>query len=126
MSAKHPTWFPLNCPPDTATDATGQVFRIVAGGHLTEKDFETHHEAGTAPNAPPCGRCGISVFNSFAKAAHRQRLTPRLGPAIAEGTLTPDAGKIRLTDSRSGHVEWWPYEGIKRASYFAEGKPCNT
>lgn len=126
MSARHPSWFPPNCPPPEAEDAAGRVFRIVSGRALSEADFQTHHEDGTAPTAPPCSRCGISVFNSFEKAAHRQRLSPRLGPAISEGMLRPDAGKMLLTSTKSGHVEWWPYEGIVRASYFSEGKPCNT
>jgi hypothetical protein len=102
------------------------VFRIVRGGPLGEADFETHYEAKTALSAPPCGRAGISVFHSLEKAAHRQRLTPRLGSAISEGTLEPDAGKTLLTSPKSGHIEWWPYKDIVRASYFSEGKPCNT
>ena len=127
MSAQqHPAWFPPNCPPADARDALGQVFRIVNGAALTEADFATHQEANTALSAPPCGRAGISVFDSFEKAAFRQRMTPRLGSAIAQGVLKPDAGKTLLTNPKSGHIEWWPYKDIVRVSYFSEGKPCNT
>lgn len=99
--------------------------KIVQGRPLGASDFKTHHEAKTAPHAPPCERCGISVFNSFENAAHRQRLSPRLGTAIAKGTLQSDAGKILLTNVKSGHMEWWPYQGVDRASYFFEVLSCN-
>lgn len=122
--ASFPHYFPPGCPPSNAGPASGLVFRIVAGGVLTEEDFQSHYEAGTASNAPPCGRCGVSVFNSSERALHRLRLSPHLGKAIARGQLKADGGRTQLTNARSGHVEWWPYAGVTRRSFFKELTPC--
>ncbi len=118
-----PTWFPPGCPPPAAGDAQGAVYRIVSGGPLSEDDFLTYHELGQGLTINPCRRCGVSVFASLARARHRLALSPRLGTAIARGVLDASAGKAKLTDWRSGHVEWWAYDGVTRHSYFQEPVP---
>jgi hypothetical protein len=121
--ASFPSYFPAGCPPPEASSASGVVFRIVAGGVLSDGDFRTHHEAGTALSAPPCRRCGVSVFNSLERAQHRLGLSPHLGNAIAQGELKEVAGKTLLTSERSGHLEWWPFDGVLRRSFFSEPMP---
>jgi hypothetical protein len=121
---RFPSYFPPACPPAEARDANGAFYRIVSGSPLREDDFKSHREGGTAPSAPPCGRCGISVFISRAGACHRLRLSPHLGHAVAEGRLAPENGKTLLTNQRSGHVEWWPYDGVVRHQLFSDPRPC--
>jgi hypothetical protein len=104
-STSFPDHLPAGCPPPEAVDASGVVYRIVAGETLTNGDFLSHQELGIGLNASACGRCGVSVFNSLKNAQHRQQLTPRLGKAVAEGTLEPSAGKTHLTSTKSGHME---------------------
>jgi hypothetical protein len=118
-----PSYFPSGCPPPEASAALGHVYRIVAGNVLTDSDFKSHFEAGTALNAPPCRRCGVSVFHSLERAQHRLRLSPHIGNAIAQGELKECAGKTQLTSERSGHLEWWPFDGVLRRSYFSEPTP---
>jgi hypothetical protein len=120
-----PDWFPGGCPTADTPDAAGKVYRIVDSTLPANQRFRSHHELGTAPNADPCRRCAVSVFNSPEGARHRQRLSPRLGDAISEGTLTPESGKTRLTNA-TGHISWWPYEGIDRVALFEEPKPVNS
>jgi hypothetical protein len=124
MPPRFPHWFPQDCPPASASDASGLVYRIVSGETLRDEDFLSHHELGTARGAPPCRRCGISVFDSFRNALHRLRLSPRLGTAISEGELTAEAGKTELTSAASGHMEWWAYADVIRRGYFGEPEPC--
>lgn len=121
--ASFPSYFPPSCPPHEASAASGHVFRIVAGDALTDSDFKSHYEAGTALNAPPCSRCGVSVFNSHERAQHRLGLSPHLRNAIVQGELNEDAGKTQLTNERSGHLEWWPFDGVLRRSFFSEPTP---
>jgi hypothetical protein len=100
------------------------VYRIVAGGVLSDDDFRSHNELGTAKAAPECSRCALSVYNSFAGALHRQNLSPHLGSAISEGILDVNAGVVELTSPRSGHVSWWSFDGVSRKTYFKDPTPC--
>jgi hypothetical protein len=118
-----PTWFPRGCPPPGAENAEGVVYRIVRNGPLTEDDFKSYHELGQGLAINACRRCGVSVFASLARARHRLELSPRLGTAIARGVLDASAGKAKLTDWRSGHIEWWAYAAVTRHSYFEEPVP---
>jgi hypothetical protein len=119
-----PHWFPESCPPATAVETSVEVYRIVSGNPLTDQDFLSHHELGTALTAPPCARCGVSVFTSLSGALHRQRLSPRLGTAIAKGELNPGHGKTGSPNEKSGHLEWWPYVTVIRRSCFGDAIPC--
>lgn len=123
INDKFPDYFPSCCPPENAIDANGAVFRVVKNEDLTSDDFLSHHELETAITANPCSRCGVSVFNSFQKALHLQRMRPTLGNAIAEGNLNPSAGKMLLT-IKSGHIDWWSYDGVERQSFFGKPKLC--
>jgi len=118
-----PQHFPLGCPPASAVDADGEVFRVVAGGHLTREDFASHHELGTAPKAPACRRCAVSVFDSFQGACHLLKLKPWIGNEISAGVLSPAAGKMQRMGS-AGHIEWWPYANVDRRSLFTEPVAC--
>jgi hypothetical protein len=126
MSKNHtfPEYFPPCCPDDKAIDANGTVFRIVQANTQTDNDFLSHHELGTAITADPCARCGISVFDSFQGAVHRQKLSPRLGKFIAEGILNPSSGKTSLPNKASRHMEWWPYSDVDRPALFKSVISC--
>ena len=119
-----PNWFPEGCPPSTAADASGEVFRIVAAEQVTDADFRSHHELGTALAADPCARCGVSLFTSFENALHRQRLSPRLGKFLSKGVLSPQHGKTGIPNVKSGHLEWWAYQNVPRHSCFERAVPC--
>ena len=51
LTPEFPDWFPEDCPPSTAADAEGEYFRIVAAQVVSEPDFLSHHELGTALGA---------------------------------------------------------------------------
>jgi hypothetical protein len=123
MPLVFPEWFPDACPPASAIDAGGEVFRVVAGGELIPADFESHYEKGTALRAPACRRCAVSVFDSFSGACHLLKIKPSLGTEIAAGVLLPTAGKMEYAGS-PGHIEWWPYSGVDRPSFFREPVRC--
>jgi hypothetical protein len=120
-----PDYFPPCCPPEDSIDADGVVFRIVKTIDLSDDDFYSHHELGKTIAKKECSCCGVSVFNSHKSALHRQNITPKLGNVVTEGTFNSSAGKILLTSKVSGHIDWWPYDGVDRKSFFGHPQSCN-
>ncbi len=111
--------WPDGCPPGDALDAAGVIFRIVDNSPPTAADFVTHFESGRLPKAPVCLRCGLSVFEEFGDAVHQRRLLPKLGRLIAQGTLSAEHGKTKLTTGKQPtHTTWWSYRDVDRASLF--------
>jgi hypothetical protein len=114
-----PKDWPQSCPPADAVDAVGEVFRIVRNSPPAAGDMASHHETGRLPKAPPCLRCGLSVFREVRDALHQRELLPKLGKFIAKGVLKPEHGKTKLTDgTQPTHTTWWAYEGMQRESIF--------
>lgn len=119
MSFHFPTDWPANCPPQDAIDADGVVFRLVRNDPPQHKDLESHHESGRIPKAPPCLRCGLSVFRELRDAAHLRHLMPKLGKWIAQATLQANHGKTKLTKGQQPtHTTWWAYDGVQRSTLF--------
>ncbi len=117
---RFPDGWPQDCPPADALDAAGEVFRIVKNEPPTYEDFRTHFESGRLPKAPPCLRCGLSVFREIRDAIHQRQLLPKLGGLIAKAELAASHGKAKLTKARQpSHTTWWSYEGVDRASLFS-------
>jgi hypothetical protein len=120
MDVKFPADWPSNCPPTDSQSASGYAYRIVKNDPVRDEDFCSQFELGLAKSADLCLRHALSVFADANHAAHRRKLSPRLGRYIAEGLLTPQHGKIKHTGgTRSTHTEWWPAEGIDRKATFA-------
>jgi hypothetical protein len=123
MSDAFAEGWPADCPPTDAIDAAGVVFRIVDHEPPTTADFVTHFESGRMRGAPPCLRCGLSVFREFRDAIHQRRLFPKIGGLVAQGTLSAEHGKTRLTTGRlPTHTTWWSYATVVRASLFSIAK----
>jgi hypothetical protein len=117
---RFPEDWPNDCRPSDADEASGDVYRIVRDDPPAATDFATHRETGRLPKAPPCLRCGLSVFRDFRDARHQRNLFPKLGSLIARAALTSDHGLTKLTHgSQPTHTTWWAFEGIHGASLFA-------
>lgn len=119
MCLAFPSDWPNGCPPEDAQDANGTVFRIVKNDPPNDVDFISHFESGRIPKAPPCLRCGLSVFRELKDAVHQRLLMPKLGRWIAKATLEAVHGKTKLTQGQQPtHTTWWAYDGVQRASPF--------
>lgn len=115
-----PNEWPEGCPPGDALDASGVIFRIVNNNPPVSADFVTHFESGKLPKAPECLRCGLSVFQEIRDAIHQRQLLPKLGRLIAQGMLSAEHGKTKLTTGKQPtHTTWWPYRDTDRASIFS-------
>lgn len=120
MSLQFPDDWPTDCPPGDASDAEGLVYRIVKNHPPQEADFASHFERGRLPKAPPCLRCGLSVFRELRDAVHQRHLLPKLGRWIARGKLHAGHGKTKPTPTHiPTHATWWAYGEVPRASLFA-------
>ena len=109
---------PEDCPPDSATPAEGKVYRCIKRNGIQAEDFETHFENDRRPDADLCSRCALSVLRSLDEARQFRKTMPKLGRYIAEAVLRPEHGMWKLTDKRSGHINWWPYDGVERTTLF--------
>lgn len=121
-SGRFPDDWPPGCPPDDAPPASGKVYRIVRTSPPTAADFRSHREMGKLPDADPCLRRGLSMFQTVEGAMHaRELFRRRLGKFIACGTLASEHGKLKPTPSRTlpNHVTWWAYVDVARAVPFS-------
>lgn len=115
-----PNTWPEDCPPRDALDAEGETYRIVKNNPPSPSDLASHFETGKLLKAPPCLRCGLSVFRELREAMHQRLLLPKLGAMIARATLVASHGKTKLTEGRQPtHTTWWAYEHVNRASLFS-------
>ncbi|SRR5579883_1781769 len=115
-----PDDWPAECPPDDVEAAIGVVYRLVKSNPHAAADFLTAHELDKLPNAPPCLRCGLSVFRTREDAEHQYRAYPKLGKFIAKGELQSEHGVTKRTQGRQPtHTTWWVYEGVDRGAIFA-------
>ena len=99
-----------DCPPATATAATGEVFRCAKHFPAQGSDLETHDEQGRLPQADPCLRRALSVFTSRRDAEHQTRLFRRWQRKYVIGArLSASHGKALATPAaQPSHTSWWP------------------
>lgn len=109
---------PANCPLSGATARNQPAYRLAKSNPITAYDLLTHLELGLAPKACPCKRASVSIFKSLEQARHRLELSPHLGFHIAEADLTASHGQISAPQQNSGHMDWWPYVGMRRPTDF--------
>jgi len=124
-TASWPSFFPSECPPSEAKDASVEVFRLVASDPPTTKDFESY--AQTRPKyVGNCKASGLSVFTTRSDVSRYVRRVPGQMQGItapevliASATLSPEDGKILHTprDDNSHHT-WWAPSGFDYAAAF--------
>lgn len=109
---------PDGCPADDAGEFDGVAFRVVKTNPPTDIDLLTHLEKQLAPSAPPCKRASISLFARLEQAQHLADMRPHLGTFVSSITLTAAHGRVGAANA-SGHIDWWPYEGMRRLADLA-------
>jgi hypothetical protein len=109
---KFPTHFPNQCPPATASDATGDPFRLVDNNPPTASDFISYHLLGKKyDKAKHCEACGLSVFVREEDVRQFLKAIPFFRKKhVAKGTVAADWGKVAQT-GRFSHHTWWIPEG---------------
>jgi hypothetical protein len=107
-----PSHFPLACPPSSATQLSGTVYRFINGVAPAEKDFLSHYERNPekAWEAEACKARGLSVLRTFSDCGLMRKAIPALRKkrvAIAE--ISTPVGSVAVTSSNScsDHCTWW-------------------
>ncbi len=103
---------PANCPKADVNEFDGTAYRVVRDNPPTKNDLLTYLELGILPAADACKRASISLFSTRAQAQHRLDVSPHLGKFVASVSLTKAHGRVGKPSS-SGHIDWWPYAGMR-------------
>ena len=108
-----PSFFPPQCPPSEAKDASAEVFRLVSSNPPSVSDFEPWAQRHPKKWMGNCKASGLSVFTAKSDALRLMRRVPGMsvpGDLIASANLLPEAGKLMHTprDGNSHHTWWAP------------------
>jgi len=123
MSAMNwPSFFPPQCPPSEARDASAEVFRLVSSNPPSANDFESWAQRHPKKWMGNCKASGLSVFTVKSDALRLVRRVPGMsapGGLIASAKLSPEAGKLMPTprDGNSHHT-WWAPAGFDHTEAF--------
>ena len=102
---------PADCPPDEAQDITVQmmVYRLVRTNIPTMSDFRSQREEKPYRkfHVSECRARGLSVYLKREDSQYAAMLPALRGRLICKVRLSPGAGAIQQTGSRSHHT-WWP------------------
>ena len=115
-----PSFFPPQCPPSEARDASAEVFRLVSSNPPAVSDFESCAQRRPKKWGGDCEASGLSVFTAKSDAERMQkRVRGMSGKVIASANLSPEAGKLMHTprDGNSHHT-WWAPAGFNHTAPF--------
>ena len=108
---------PAGCPKADAKEFEGTAYRVVRADPPSHQDLRTYLELNLLPTADPCKRGSVSLFATLDQARHRREMSPHLGGFVASVSLTAAHGKVS-GPSKSGHIDWWPYVGMRNPADF--------
>lgn len=106
---------PVGCPNADVEEREALAFRVVQSNPPTDADLKTYLELDLAHRADQCKRGSISLFATREQAQHLLDVKPHLGNFIASISLTRAHGRVGPPSS-SGHIDWWPYRGMRRVA----------
>lgn len=126
MTFSYSQRFSGQCPPPSASRASGLVYRGVPKQPLSENDFLSHVELGRSQADPDnCNHWGLSVWRTREAVEHARRISRHMRQwSIAVGELQPADGVIAPTPSNNQpeHFTFWKIEAAQITSRFALDK----
>jgi hypothetical protein len=107
-----PSHFPVSCPPSSAAELAGTVFRFINGRTAAERDFISHYERdpGKDWGDDGCKARGLSILRTWADCEVMRKAVPALRKKqVAHAEITTPVGLVAGTPSNScaGHCTWW-------------------
>lgn len=106
---------PDGCPKTSVGERDVIAYRIIISDAPVKKDLETYLELGKLLTADTCKRGSVSLYETLPRAQHQLALRPYLGKCVASIQLTTRHGRVGHPSS-SGHIDWWPYAGMRNPS----------
>jgi hypothetical protein len=117
-----PSFFPPQCPPSEANDASAEVFRLVSSNPPSVIDFESWAQRHPKKWMGNCKASGLSVFTAKLDALRLVRRVPGMsasGDLIASANLSAEAGKLMHTPRiGNSHHTWWAPAGFDHTAAF--------
>ena len=119
-----PDFFPADCPPSDAEDASGRLYRLIAGEDPEAGDFVplVVSQPGRTFAERQCQACGLSVYREVDDAHRLRRRVPgHRDKRIAVGEFDEEpVGRLRHTPTRheDSHHTWWVPESVEPSGYF--------
>jgi hypothetical protein len=112
-----PSHFPKQCPPTTASQIRGEIFRFVSNKPPTADDFLSHYllygkDRFSADKV--CQAHGLSVLLTEEDIKKARRIVPAFRKKhVAKGRPAADWGMLAQTEGRiPNHHTWWVGVGI--------------
>lgn len=107
-----PSHFPQQCPPASAVDLAGTVYRFVNGRSPVNSDFTSHYERDPTKDwgVDACKARGLSILRTWEDCQIMRRGVPALRKKrVAVAGIETSVGLVAVTASNScdGHCTWW-------------------
>ena len=106
-----PKHFPTQCPPSSAHEMSGLIYRFINNNTPKDKDFLSYYERDPEEH-DNCKARGLSVLKTYADCLEMRKGIPALKKKkIATGTLPTGSGVINKTPSFNcvNHHTWWRF-----------------
>lgn len=110
---KWPNHYPKDCPPSTATETSGEVYRFTNKTQPINKDFISYYELNPTKDwgNDECQAKGLSIFITLEDCLEAAEIIPALKKKkIAVGKLKNSTGAVASTPStkNKNHKTLWP------------------
>ena len=117
-----PAHFPNACPPTSAEDVRGEIYRFVRNDPPVAADFVSFYIEGKsyAPDNK-CQACGLSVLRTEEDVKEACRVSPWFKKRkVAKARVSPEWGKIARTAGNNipNHCTWWVSDGREPNTIF--------
>ena len=103
-----PDFYPANCPPEDAAEASGDVFHLVTDKPMPQSDlYDTAYHRGAFSGQNECIRVSLSCHREEEDSRELRAAVPRLSDRkVARARLVPEYGKLKQTSTPSHHSLW--------------------
>lgn len=107
-----PEHYPQACPPDSAKELVGTIYRFINGTSPAEKDFLSHYERNPSKDwgHDACKARGLSVLRTLSDCGLMRKAVPALRKKrVAVADISTSVGLVAITPSNScdDHNTWW-------------------
>lgn len=107
-----PSHFPASCPPASAAELVGTVFRFINGRSAVDRDFMSHYERDPEKDwgDDGCKARGLSILRTWADCGVMREAVPALRKKrLVHAEIVKPIGLVASTPSNNcqGHCTWW-------------------
>jgi hypothetical protein len=107
-----PSHFSVSCPPASAAELTGTVFRFINGRTAGDRDFMSHYERDPEKDwgDDGCIARGLSILRTWGDCEVLRKAVPAMRKKrLVHAEIATPVGLVASTPSNNckGHCTWW-------------------